>query len=107
MVINGLLMLPGSLSSVAATDSDRDYRLVKSFLDQIPQDVLAVASYNCGAHTRALMHHELHVKGSRQSGTALASSGTNIDMFDFLLVRTCRVFVINITIVWFFPYISY
>lgn len=54
--------------SMSVVDSDKDYCSVKTFLDCIPQDVLALASYNCGAYMRAFMHHELHIRSSTASG---------------------------------------
>ena len=55
-------------TTTSIVDSDKDYCSVKSFLDCIPQDVLALASYNCGAFMRAFMHHELHIRSSTASG---------------------------------------
>ena len=54
--------------STSVVDSDKDYRSVKNFLECIPQDVLALASYNCGAYMRAFMHHELHIRSSAATG---------------------------------------
>ena len=54
--------------SMSVVDNDKDYCSVKTFLDCIPQDVLALASYNCGAYMRAFMHHELHIRSSTASG---------------------------------------
>ena len=45
---------------------DPAYRAVQSFQDQIQQEVLAAASYNCGAFTRSLMHIELFIKNSHE-----------------------------------------
>ncbi|XP_052796079.1 serine/threonine-protein kinase ATR-like isoform X2 [Mya arenaria] len=39
---------------------------VKGFLECIPQDKLAEASFQCKAYTRALMHYELHLKGKQK-----------------------------------------
>jgi len=55
-------------STTSVIDSDKDYCFVKTFLDCIPQDVLALASYNCGAYMRAFMHHEVYVRSSTSSG---------------------------------------
>lgn len=54
--------------NMSVVDSDKDYSTVKTFLDCIPQDVLALASYNCGAYMRAFMHHELHIRSYTASG---------------------------------------
>ncbi|XP_013417435.1 serine/threonine-protein kinase ATR-like isoform X2 [Lingula anatina] len=45
---------------------DPEYHSIKLFLDKIPQDTLAEASYNCKAYTRALMHLEQFIKPSEQ-----------------------------------------
>ena len=42
--------------STSVVDSDKDYCSVKNFLECIPQDVLALASYNCGAYMLSLIH---------------------------------------------------
>jgi len=55
-------------SIMSIVDSDKDYCSMKTFLDCIPQDVLALASYNCGAYMRAFMHHELHIRSAAASG---------------------------------------
>jgi len=54
--------------NTSVVDNDKDYCSVKTFLNCIPQDVLALASYNCGAYMRAFMHHELHIRSSTASG---------------------------------------
>lgn len=37
---------------------------LKNFLTKVPQDVLSLASYNCGAVTRSMMHHEHFMRSS-------------------------------------------
>ena len=49
----------------AVYKNEHCYRHLSSFLDEIPQDLLAVASFKCGAFTRALMHYELHIGNTR------------------------------------------
>ncbi|XP_071964795.1 serine/threonine-protein kinase ATR-like isoform X2 [Antedon mediterranea] len=49
---------PRMVHSEAVHESDREYRFISQFLDQIPQSVLAKASFHCRAYTRALMHLE-------------------------------------------------
>ncbi|XP_035661643.1 serine/threonine-protein kinase ATR-like [Branchiostoma floridae] len=44
---------------------DSPYNSVQGFLDLIPQDVLAVASFHCRAYTRALMHFESYLSASK------------------------------------------
>ena len=67
--------------SMSVVDSDKDYCSVKTFLDCIPQDVLALASYNCGAYMRAFMHHELYIRSSTASGMSRNAP----ESLDFLL----------------------
>ena len=45
-------------------EQDSSYQNVKKFLDEIPQDLLAVASMNCGAYTRSLRHLEQYIQGT-------------------------------------------
>ena len=49
---------------------DPHYKRIKGFLEKIPQDTLALASYNCGAFTRALMHHEQFLKSRPRDDTS-------------------------------------
>ncbi|XP_033108232.1 serine/threonine-protein kinase ATR-like isoform X2 [Anneissia japonica] len=44
--------------SGALQEVDDEYRCISQFLEQIPQSVLAKASFHCRAYTRALMHLE-------------------------------------------------
>ncbi len=46
---------------------DEGYQRINGFLERIPQDVLATASYNCQAYTRALMHYEQFLKQKDQN----------------------------------------
>lgn len=43
-----------------------DYQSVSRFLDLIPQDTLAVASFRSKAYTRAVMHFESFITEKRQ-----------------------------------------
>lgn len=70
-------------ATLAAVENDQSYREVKSFLELVSLDVLAEASFNCGAYTRAFMHHEQFVRRSVSSQTCPANNS-----FDFLLVIT-------------------
>jgi hypothetical protein len=67
--------------TLTAMQNDRSYCEIKSFLDLVSQDILAIASFNCGAYTRAYMHHEQFVRKSLSSGTCPTDSN-----LDFLLV---------------------
>jgi len=67
--------------SISVVDSDAHYCSMKTFLNCIPQDVLALASYNCGAYMRAFMHHELHIRSSTTSGLPRTAP----ENLDFLL----------------------
>ena len=44
---------------------DPDYKKINAFLQRIPRDTLAYASFNCGAYTRALMHYEQFIKSHK------------------------------------------
>ncbi|KAL8622805.1 hypothetical protein ACOMHN_026926 [Nucella lapillus] len=46
--------------------NDGQFRAVNGFMVRIPQDVLAEASYNCKAYTRALMHFEEFIVDTKQ-----------------------------------------
>ncbi|XP_038072304.1 serine/threonine-protein kinase ATR-like [Patiria miniata] len=48
-------------------DEDADYRLIHGFLEQIPQDVLARASFQCKAYARSLMHCEAYINKNRHN----------------------------------------
>ena len=41
---------------------DKGYNTINTFLNQIPQDMLAEACFNCDAYTRALMHFEQFIR---------------------------------------------
>ncbi len=45
---------------------DQSYRIMAGFVERIPQDVLADASNNCNAYTRALMHREQYIKNKQE-----------------------------------------
>ncbi|XP_063432068.1 serine/threonine-protein kinase ATR-like [Mytilus trossulus] len=47
--------------------SDSGYRAIDSFLNKIPQDLLAQACFSCGAYTRALMHFEQFLSSKNQN----------------------------------------
>jgi hypothetical protein len=47
--------------------SDPGYKAVDSFLQKIPQDLLAHACFSCGAYTRALMHFEQFLSSKNQN----------------------------------------
>ena len=46
---------------------DPDFQLVHSFLEQIPQDVLARASFQCRAYARSLMHCEAFINKNKHN----------------------------------------
>ncbi|XP_071509803.1 serine/threonine-protein kinase ATR-like [Diadema antillarum] len=54
----------GNSAEIAAVESH--LKCVKEFLQEIPQDILARASFNCRAHARALMHFESYISANRQ-----------------------------------------
>ena len=45
---------------------DENYKRIHNFLERIPLDLLALASYNCGAYTRALLHYEHFIRSEKQ-----------------------------------------
>ncbi|XP_070572431.1 serine/threonine-protein kinase ATR-like isoform X2 [Ptychodera flava] len=53
-------------SSYQDYHDDPEYRKIRGFLDKIPQDVLAKASFNCKAYTRSLMHFEAFITSKKQ-----------------------------------------
>ncbi|XP_022100883.1 serine/threonine-protein kinase ATR-like [Acanthaster planci] len=48
-------------------EDDAEYQLIHGFLEQIPQDVLARASFQCKAYARSLMHCEAYISKSRNN----------------------------------------
>ena len=46
--------------------NDPQYKAVNGFVARIPQDILAQASFNCKAYTRALMHFEQFISVTKQ-----------------------------------------
>jgi len=50
----------------ASSTGIHDHKGVESFLEKIPQDVLAHASFHCKAYARALMHFEAFISSQRQ-----------------------------------------
>ncbi|XP_074649776.1 serine/threonine-protein kinase ATR-like [Tubulanus polymorphus] len=57
-------MISRDISQDASYINDDNYRTVCEFVDKIPQDLLAHASYNCKAYTRAIMHLELFMRNN-------------------------------------------
>ncbi|XP_023568719.1 serine/threonine-protein kinase ATR [Octodon degus] len=55
------------VSSKASTVNFEDYQSVTRFLDLIPQDTLAVASFRSKAYTRAVMHFESFIIEKKQN----------------------------------------
>ncbi|KAF3827192.1 hypothetical protein GH733_002678 [Mirounga leonina] len=55
------------VDSVVSTADHEDYQSVTRFLDLIPQDTLAVASFRSKAYTRAVMHFESFITEKKQN----------------------------------------
>ncbi|XP_035133972.3 serine/threonine-protein kinase ATR isoform X3 [Callithrix jacchus] len=55
------------VDSVVSTVDYEDYQSVTRFLDLIPQDALAVASFRSKAYTRAVMHFESFITEKKQN----------------------------------------
>ena len=52
--------------NLVSTVDHEDYQSVTRFLDLIPQDTLAVASFRSKAYTRAVMHFESFITENKQ-----------------------------------------
>lgn len=52
---------------VASSEDYGEYQNVTRFLDLIPQDTLAVASFRSKAYTRAVMHFESFITEKKQN----------------------------------------
>lgn len=52
---------------VASSENYGEYQNVTRFLDLIPQDTLAVASFRSKAYTRAVMHFESFITEKKQN----------------------------------------
>ena len=78
----------GSSSSNAASTAQAVHQLLSS----IPQDLLAQAAAQCGAHARALLHYETHLR-SKEGGGLNPVAHKNIyysdDEVSFLQVQCC------------------
>jgi len=57
---------PGVSSSSSAPTSSAQH--VHQLLASIPQDLLAQAAAQCGAHARALLHYETHLRSKEGGG---------------------------------------
>ncbi|KAM9604545.1 LOW QUALITY PROTEIN: serine/threonine-protein kinase ATR [Trichechus inunguis] len=55
------------VDAMVSTVDYEDYRSVTGFLDLIPQDTLAVASFRSKAYTRAVMHFESFITEKKQN----------------------------------------
>lgn len=56
-----------SFYDLVSTVDYEDYQSVTRFLDLIPQDTLAVASFRSKAYTRAVMHFESFITEKKQN----------------------------------------
>lgn len=52
---------------IASSEDHGEYQNVTRFLDLIPQDTLAVASFRSKAYTRAVMHFESFITEKKQN----------------------------------------
>ncbi|XP_022800792.1 serine/threonine-protein kinase ATR-like [Stylophora pistillata] len=53
-------------NSSSISDIQDEQKAVEKFLEKIPQDVLAYASFHCKAYARALMHFEAFISSQKQ-----------------------------------------
>lgn len=85
------------LTSVVGVCYSEESRLteLKNFLTKVPQDVLSLASYNCGAVTRSMMHHEHFMRSSGRVNCRQEN-------LDFLLVNHASIFTFLIFLYMFF-----
>lgn len=67
IIAKALYSLFCGLFAESKAAEDESYQSIDSFLSKVPQDILAYASYNCGAYTRSLRHWEQHMKESQES----------------------------------------
>lgn len=61
-------------------------------LASIPQNLLAKAAAQCGAHARALLHYETHLRSTQGAGlnpVALKNTYYSDDEVSFLQVSAC------------------
>ena len=61
-------------------EDDPSYVIVKQFLNEIPQDLLAAVSTNCGAYSRALRHLEQYIKSTNDLQGQLDALQVNADI---------------------------
>ncbi|KAG0169780.1 serine/threonine-protein kinase M1 [Apophysomyces sp. BC1015] len=57
----------------STTKRSADIAVVRGFLDNIPNDLMAVASYRSKAYAQALLHLELHLKESMETRGSITS----------------------------------
>ncbi|XP_068737355.1 serine/threonine-protein kinase ATR-like isoform X2 [Montipora capricornis] len=66
LAVKTQLLSSRNRSGLSVTGSLDQYKAVETFLEKIPQDVLAYASFNCKAYARALMHFEAFISSQKQ-----------------------------------------
>jgi len=60
------------------------YHLVEQVLNEIPQHMMAIASFRCKAYARALLHYENHVRKAIKDGLAKDFKGAVVDDISLL-----------------------
>lgn len=60
------------------TSTDFDWRLLQDMFVDIPRVKLANAASKCGAHARALLYYETHLRLTRGNGANIAAFSTSI-----------------------------
>ncbi len=77
-------------ASAAQQGADTPAKRVSRLLDRIDMELLSRAAFQCGAHARALLYFESHVRG-KEKGTlnpvALSSTTYEDDDVSFFQVR--------------------
>ena len=66
---------------------DHQYRCVQGFINAIPQNLLARASFNCESYTRALMHYDQFMRLKKAETNGQLDPNEHLD---FLQVRANR-----------------
>ncbi|ELT94946.1 hypothetical protein CAPTEDRAFT_164972 [Capitella teleta] len=65
--------------------ADAEHQRIECFLGGVPQDILAYASYRCGAFTRSLRHWERHMRLT-QGSQSVPPSNQHLDFLQKLYV---------------------
>lgn len=73
---------------IASSEDYGEYQNVTRFLDLIPQDTLAVASFRSKAYTRAVMHFESFITEKKQN---IQEHLGFLQVLKFFLISVCLI----------------